>query len=74
MRDARWIMTMHGSCWSVYVAAQCTDARVNVVVEGLYAKYPDVNALAEATPEEIEEIVRPCGPVSYTHLRAHETC
>lgn len=46
---------------SVRLAAQCTDATVNVVVEGLYAKYPDVNALAEATPEEIEEIVRPCG-------------
>lgn len=29
---------------SVRLAAQCTDARVNVVVEGLYAKYPDVNA------------------------------
>ena len=36
---------------SVRLAAQCTDARVNVVVEGLYAKYPDVNALAEVTPE-----------------------
>ena len=46
---------------SVRLAAHCTDARVNVVVEDLYAKYPDVNALAEATPEEIEEIVRPCG-------------
>ena len=46
---------------SVRLAAQCTDVRVNVVVESLYAKYPDVNALAEATPEEIEEIVRPCG-------------
>ena len=37
------------------------DARVNVVVQDLYAKYPDVDALAEATPEEIEAIVRPCG-------------
>lgn len=46
---------------SVRLAAQCTDARVNVVVEDLYARFPDVNALAEATPEEIEEIVRPCG-------------
>lgn len=46
---------------SVRLAAQCTDARVNVVVEDLYAKYPDVDALAEAKPEEIEEIVRPCG-------------
>jgi endonuclease-3 len=46
---------------SVRLAAQCTDARVNIVVEKLYEKYPDVNALAAATPEEIEEIVRPCG-------------
>ena len=46
---------------SVRLAAQCTDARVNVVVEELYAKYPDVASLAAAEPEEIEEIVRPCG-------------
>lgn len=46
---------------SVRLAAQCTDARVNVVVEDLYAKYPDVNALAEAPVEEIEAIVKPCG-------------
>ena len=43
---------------SVRLAAQCTDARVNVVVEELYAKYPDVASLAAAEPEEIEEIVR----------------
>ena len=46
---------------SVRLAAQCTDARVNVVVQDLYAKYPTVDALAEAEPEEIEAIVRPCG-------------
>lgn len=46
---------------SVRLAAQCTDARVNVVVEDLYAKYPTVDALAEAGAEEIEKIVRPCG-------------
>lgn len=46
---------------SVRLAAQCTDARVNIVVEKLYEKFPDVNALAEASVEEIEEIVRPCG-------------
>lgn len=46
---------------SVRLAAQCTDARVNVVVEDLYEKYPDVNALAEADVEDIEAIVRPCG-------------
>ena len=46
---------------SVRLAAQCTDARVNVVVQDLYAKYPDVAALAAAEPEAIEAIVRPCG-------------
>lgn len=46
---------------SVRLAAQCTDARVNIVVEKLYEKFPDVKALAEAPMEEIEEIVRPCG-------------
>lgn len=46
---------------SVRLAAQCTDARVNVVVEDLYAKYPTVDALAEAPVEEIEAIVKPCG-------------
>lgn len=45
----------------VRLAAQCTDARVNVVVQDLFAKYPNVAALAAAEPEEIEEIVRPCG-------------
>lgn len=46
---------------SVRLAAQCTDARVNVVVEKLYEKFPDVNALAAAPVEEIEAIVHPCG-------------
>ena len=46
---------------SVRLAAQCTDARVNVVVEDLYKKFPSVDALAAANVDEIEEIVRPCG-------------
>ena len=46
---------------SVRLAAQCTDARVNVVVRDLYEKYPTVEALAKAPVEAIEEIVRPCG-------------
>ena len=33
---------------SVRLAAQCTDARVNVVVQDLYKKFPDVRALADA--------------------------
>lgn len=46
---------------SVRLAAQCTDARVNVVVKGLFEKYPTPEALAVATVEEIEAIVKPCG-------------
>ena len=46
---------------SVRLAAQCTDARVNVVVKELFEKYNSVNALAKAQPEDIEKIVRPCG-------------
>ena len=46
---------------SVRLAAQCTDARVNVVVAGLFEKYPSVEALAAADVEDIEAIVRPCG-------------
>ena len=46
---------------SVRLAAQCTDARVNVVVKGLYEKFPTIEALADAEVSEIEMIVRPCG-------------
>lgn len=45
----------------VRLAAQCTDERVNIVVEKLYEKFPNVDALADADVAEIEEIVRPCG-------------
>jgi len=45
----------------VRLAAQCTDARVNEIVKILYAKFPTVEALADAPVEEIEAIVRPCG-------------
>ncbi len=46
---------------SVRLAAQCTDARVNVVVEKLYEQFPDVCSLADAPVEEIERLVHPCG-------------
>ncbi|MBQ2609262.1 MAG: endonuclease III [Butyrivibrio sp.] len=46
---------------SVRLAAQCTDARVDMITPILYEKYPSVKALAEAPVEEIEKIVRPCG-------------
>lgn len=46
---------------SVRLAAQCTDARVDMITPLLYEKFPTVDALAEAEVSEIEEIVRPCG-------------
>ncbi len=46
---------------SVRLSAQCTDARVNIVTKELFAKYPNLQALANATPLEIENIIRPCG-------------
>ena len=46
---------------SVRLAAQCTDERVNIIVEKLYKKYPDVKSLADADVDSIEAIVRPCG-------------
>jgi endonuclease-3 len=46
---------------SVRLAAQCTDARVDMITPLLYEKYPTVKALAGATIEEIEKIIRPCG-------------
>lgn len=46
---------------SVRLAAQCTDERVNQIVPKLYERFPDIDSLAEAPVEEIEEIVRPCG-------------
>ncbi len=46
---------------SVRLAAQCTDERVNIVVKGLFEKYPGILELAEADVADIEAIVRPCG-------------
>ena len=46
---------------SVRLAAQCTDARVDMITPLLYEKFPTVEALANADVSEIEEIVRPCG-------------
>ena len=55
----------YASAWqllvSVRLAAQCTDARVNIVTEELFAKYPTLEALAAAGADNIEAIVRPCG-------------
>lgn len=43
------------------LSAQCTDARVNMVTPGLFAKYPTPEALAVAHPTDVEEIIRSTG-------------
>lgn len=43
------------------LSAQCTDARVNIVCRELFARFPDVHAMADADLSEIEKIVKPCG-------------
>ena len=43
------------------LAAQCTDARVNLVTPALFRDYPDAFAMAAATPEEIYPYVKSCG-------------
>ena len=43
------------------LSAQCTDARVNIVSKELFRAFPDVHAMACASYEEIEEIIKPCG-------------
>ena len=43
------------------LAAQCTDARVNMITPVLYEKYPTLESLAGADAAELEGIVHPCG-------------
>jgi endonuclease-3 len=43
------------------LAAQCTDAAVNLVTGELFRRYPDPAALAEAPPGELEKIIHPTG-------------
>ena len=47
--------------FSVRLAAQCTDARVNMVTPVLYARYPTLQALAEASEEDIGAIIHSTG-------------
>lgn len=46
---------------AVRLSAQCTDARVNMVTPELFSKYPSLEALAAASPEEIGEVIKSCG-------------
>lgn len=43
------------------LSAQCTDARVNMVTPALFARFPTLDSLADADPEEVGEYIRSCG-------------
>ena len=47
--------------FSVRLAAQCTDARVNLVTPALFERFPTLESFAAATPDEVGEYVRSCG-------------
>lgn len=49
------------------LAAQCTDARVNIVTKTLFVKYPSIQAFADADLAELEHDVKPCG---FYHTKA----
>ena len=43
------------------LAAQCTDARVNLVTPALFERFPDVEAFASSAAEEVEPYIHSCG-------------
>lgn len=55
----------HESPWQLLVAtilsAQCTDARVNLVVPGLFRRFPTVASMANAHQTEVEKLVQSTG-------------
>lgn len=63
--DAECALEYRGEGWRLLVmgrlSAQCTDKRVNIVCETLFARFPTPRALADGDIAEIEDIVRPCG-------------
>ena len=53
---------------AVMLSAQCTDKRVNMVTPALFAQYPTPQALANATSDEVYELVK---SVSYPRAKAN---
>ena len=47
--------------FSVRLAAQCTDERVNMITPALFSRFPSLEAFAEADIEEVEQYVHSCG-------------
>ncbi len=51
----------HELLFSVRLSAQCTDERVNQVTPALYARFPTLEAFAQADVHEVEELIHSCG-------------
>ena len=47
--------------FAVRLSAQCTDARVNLVTPALFARFPTLEAFADADPKEVGEYIHSCG-------------
>lgn len=56
------------------LAAQCTDARVNIVCKDLFKKYPTPQAFLESTQAELEAGVQPCGFYKNKAKNIRATC
>ena len=63
--EAECALHYDGDPWKLLImgrlSAQCTDARVNIVCEELFSRFPDALSMANADVDEIAEIVKPCG-------------
>ena len=47
--------------FSVRLAAQCTDERVNMITPALFERFPTLEAFAAAEPEDVEPYIHSCG-------------
>ena len=47
--------------FSVRLAAQCTDERVNRITPALFERFPTLESFAEADVTEVEEYIKSCG-------------
>ena len=59
--------------FSTRLAAQCTDARVNIVTKDLYRTYTSLEDFANCDIKDLEEMIRPCG-LFHTKARDLQAC
>lgn len=76
--DAECALRYGGEPWKLLImgrlSAQCTDARVNIVCEKLFEKFPTLRDIANADVSEIADIVRPCGLFNTKAQNIKDSC